>query len=302
MEEPVSRVAVPSQPSAHRGTRAVAHRLRIQAVALTDAGLVRANNEDAFVVAPDIGLFAVADGMGGAAAGEVAARMAIEAVRATIEDPEVTWPGGSGSRPCPEPGAPLLVAAVERANARVHNAAKADRAKAGMGTTFTGLLFFEGGTAVAHVGDSRAWRLRDGVLEALTTDHTLTREAIDAGEMTPDEARTSKLRHVISRAVGAHEEVRVDGATIDARAGDLFLLATDGLHGVVGEDDITAALQCIDDLALTEVAEELFDAAFDAGAPDNVTLVGCRSAADGVSQDFLIGVGSNEATPLSKAA
>jgi protein phosphatase len=260
-------------PSTRRETRAVAHRPRIQAVALTDAGLVRANNEDAFVVAPDLGLYAVADGMGGAAAGEVAARMTIEAVKATIEDPDVTWPGGSGSRPCPEPGAPLLAAAVERANARVHSAAKADRAKAGMGTTFTGLLFLEGGAAVAHVGDSRAWRLRDGVLEALTSDHTLTQEAMDAGEMTVDEARTSKLRHVISRAVGAHEGVRVDSAAVDVRAGDLFLLATDGLHGVVGEDDISAVLQCLGELSFTEVADELFDAAFDAGAPDNVTLV-----------------------------
>jgi protein phosphatase len=293
MEEHVSPVAVSSKhaastppPSARRETRAVAHRPRIQAVALTDAGLVRANNEDAFVVAPDLGLFAVADGMGGAAAGEVAARMTIEAVKITIEDPDVTWPGGSGSRPCPELGAPLLVAAVERANARVHTAAKADRAKTGMGTTFTGLLFFEGGAAVAHVGDSRAWRLRNGVLEALTTDHTLTQEAMDAGEMTVEEARTSKLRHVISRAVGAHEEVHVDAATIDVRAGDIFLLATDGLHGVVGEDDITAVLQCIGELALTEVADELFDAAFDAGAPDNVTLVLLRVVGDSATSQI----------------
>jgi protein phosphatase len=172
------------------------------------------------------------------------------------------------------------VAAVERANARVHTAAKADRAKAGMGTTFTGLLFFEGRAAVAHVGDSRAWRLRDGVLETLTTDHTLTQEAMDAGEMTVEEARTSKLRHIISRAVGAHEGVKVDGTVTDVQVGDILLLATDGLHGVVGEDDISAVLQCLGELSLTEVADELFDAAFYAGAPDNVTLVLLRVLGD----------------------
>jgi protein phosphatase len=244
---------------------------RTVAVAFSEAGLVRPGNEDAFLAAADLGVYAVADGMGGAACGEVAARMTVDAVRAAVEDPNATWPSGSRGAPPAGSGLPLLVAGVERANARVHAAAAADRAKAGMGSTFTGILFFDGGAAIAHVGDSRAWRLRAGRLESLTVDHTLVREAVDGGEMTPEEARTSKYRHVITRAIGTHPAIKVDRALLDVEAGDVYLLATDGLHGVVGDDEIAAILQAEPDLH--RAASHLMVATFDAGAPDNVTLV-----------------------------
>lgn len=244
---------------------------RTLAVGLSNPGLVRPGNEDAFLAAGDLGLYAVADGMGGAACGEVAARMAIDAVRAAIEDPNATWPSGSRGAPPAGSGLPLLVAGVERANARVHAAAAADSAKAGMGSTFTGILFFESGAAIAHVGDSRAWRLRAGRLEVLTADHTVVQAAVDAGAMTPEEARISKYRHIITRAIGTHPAIEVEHALLDVEAGDVYLLATDGLHGVVGDDEIAAILQA--ELDLHRAASHLMVATFDAGAPDNVTLV-----------------------------
>ncbi|APR78526.1 Protein serine/threonine phosphatase PrpC, regulation of stationary phase [Minicystis rosea] len=240
------------------------------AFGLSHRGLVRPDNEDAFLIAQDLCLYAVADGMGGAAAGEVASRLAIDAVRAVFHDPDATCPTGVDPNSVAT-DLPLLVAGVERANAQVHAMAKADSSKAGMGTTFTGLLLLKGHAAIAHVGDSRAYRLRNGGLELLTHDHTLVDELVRTGTMSHEDAERSTIRHILSRAVGTHPTVEVDSRFVAIEPGDTFLLCSDGLHGVVGDDDIRATLLSAGDL--TRAAAQLIEAANDAGAPDNVTVV-----------------------------
>jgi protein phosphatase len=244
---------------------------RIEAFGLSHRGLIRADNEDAYLVATELGLCAVADGMGGAAAGEVASRMAVEAVRHAFDDADVTWPSATSEPLIPAPGLPRLVAAVERANVRVHAAANADRSKAGMGSTFTGLLVVEDHAALAHVGDTRLYRLRGGRLERLTQDHTLVDEYLRNGTLTPEEAARSPFKHVLTRAIGVGAEIKVERRLLAIEVGDLYLLATDGLHGVVGDDEIAAILLAEPDL--TRVATSLIEAALDAGGPDNATVV-----------------------------
>jgi serine/threonine protein phosphatase PrpC len=216
------------------------HSPRVEAFGLSHPGLVRTTNEDAFLVAPDVGLFIVCDGVGGNAAGEVASRMAV-------------------------------VSAVEHANARVYAASCADRTRAGMATTLTALLVLGETIALAHVGDSRAYRLRARHLEQLSEDHTLVNMLLRAGVMTQREAATSEKRNTITRAVGAEETVEVDARLLAVEPGDTLLLASDGLHGVVGDEDIVAILRRERDL--TRAAAELIDCVNDRGGPDNTTVV-----------------------------
>jgi protein phosphatase len=252
---------------------------RLEAFGLSHTGAVRRGNEDACLVAAEVGLMAVADGMGGRAAGEVASRMTMDALRVAFENPDVTWPGAMEGRPAPAPGLPRLVAAVERANARVHAAATSDAAKEGMGTTVTALLLLGNRAAIAHVGDSRLYRLQARRLECLTHDHTLVNEYVRAGAMSRAEADASPHRHVLSRAVGADSEVDVDCRHVAVEPGDTFLLATDGLHGVVADEGIAKILCAEPDL--TRAATRLVEAALDGGGPDNVTVVLCRVLAEG---------------------
>jgi serine/threonine protein phosphatase PrpC len=231
---------------------------RVEAFGLSHPGLVRPTNEDAFIVAADVGLFAVCDGLGGNAAGEVASRMAVDTLLAALKNAH-------------RPGLPLLVSAVEHANAGVYAASCTDRAHAGMATTSTALLILGETIALAHVGDSRAYRLRARHLEQLTDDHLLVNELLRAGVMTEHEAATSDKRNMITRAVGAEESVEVDARLLAAEPGDTLLLASDGLHGVVGDEDIVAILRRERDL--TRAAVQLIERANDRGGPDNTTVV-----------------------------
>jgi protein phosphatase len=231
------------------------------------AGLIRADNEDSFLVSPGHGLFAVADGVGGAVAGEVASRLAIDALRDVFAERDLA-PDGRRSA---APGLPLLTEAVGRANALVHLASHTDPSTAGMATTLTALLIGAGVAAIAHVGDSRAYRLRGRRLELLTRDHTLIEDQVSLGTISRERARLSPLRNVLTRAIGTDPRVTTDLRLAEIQHGDLFLLASDGLHGVVGDDDIAAILRTAPDL--TRAAAELVAAALDAGGPDNVTCV-----------------------------
>jgi protein phosphatase len=222
-------------------------------------GRVRSRNEDAYLVARHIGLFAVSDGMGGAAAGEVAARMTIDELRAAFEEADL-----AGS-------APALAAAVARANGHVFAAAQGDTAKTGMGATLTALRLVPGGAAVIHVGDSRAYMFRRSQLRQLTLDHSLVAEQVRAGQMTEDEARRSPLRHIISRAIGTHSEANADEHPVAVEPGDTILLCTDGLHSVVGDEAVTRILSAHADVART--ATNLVGAALEAGGPDNIAVV-----------------------------
>ncbi len=235
----------------------------------TDPGRVRAQNEDSFAVVPQLGLFMVADGIGGAAAGEVASRTAIEQVQWAVEDGETTWPSDGISGP--ESGPRRFIAGIHRANRAIRALARRDPLMKGMGTTFAGVLVLERCAVVAHVGDSRVYRLRDGELERLTRDHSLANHLVEMGLLMPEEVDTFPRRNVITRAVGTHETVEVDTRIVDLRPGDAFLLCSDGLHGELDDAEIVSLLRAHPN-PVTAVAK-LIDRANEKGSANNVTVV-----------------------------
>ncbi|HET6174863.1 MAG TPA: Stp1/IreP family PP2C-type Ser/Thr phosphatase [Gaiellales bacterium] len=227
----------------------------------THAGRVRRKNEDAYYAEPP--LFAVADGMGGALAGELASRIAVQALGDLVEE------GGDEER---------LASTVRLANRRVAERATSDPRASGMGSTVTAALVGSRSVAFAHVGDSRAYLWRGGALTRLSDDHSLVAEWVKAGALAPEEAALHPQRSVITRALGADWQVDVDTWTLPARPGDVILLCTDGLTGFVDEAAIAAALAENDDLHA--VVEGLVDAANAAGGEDNITAVALRLEAD----------------------
>src|SRR6478672_880012 len=221
----------------------------------SDTGRQRRANEDSlWVRAP---LFVVADGMGGAQAGEVASRVAVEAFQAGLPD-----------RGEPETELERL---VQAANTRIHELSHANAEQAGMGTTLTAVYVGERDIAIAHVGDSRAYCLRDGELLRLTDDHSLVDELMRQGRLTPEEAVEHPQRSVITRALGPEHTVEVDTRSFRARDGDVFLLCSDGLTTMLDEDAIAALLHEQPDLRAA--GEALIAAANHAGGRDNITVV-----------------------------
>jgi serine/threonine protein phosphatase PrpC len=231
----------------------------VEHVALSDVGREREGNEDAHLELPP--LFVVADGMGGAQAGEVASGIVVETFGAAFE-----------KRGLPDG----LAAAIERANARIHAMAQEDKALAGMGTTTTAAWVGGRSLLLAHVGDSRAYRLRDGRLEQLTDDHSLVGGLVRLGKLTPAEAEEHPQRSVILRAVGVEPEVEVDSAEHGLEGGDVYLLCSDGLNSMVRDEVIEETLLMCASLA--EAAEMLVDLANACGGRDNITAVLFRVA------------------------
>jgi len=227
----------------------------------THAGRVRRKNEDAYFAEPP--LFAVADGMGGALAGELASRIAVQALGELVEE------GSDEER---------LASTVRLANRRVAERATSDPRASGMGSTVTAALVGPRSVAFAHVGDSRAYLWRAGALTRLSDDHSLVAEWVKAGALAPEEAALHPQRSVITRALGADWQVDVDTWTMPARAGDVILLCTDGLTGFVDEAAIASTLAENDDLDV--VVNALVDAANAAGGEDNITAVAMRLEAD----------------------
>lgn len=221
----------------------------------TDTGLQRRANEDSLLVRSP--LFVVADGMGGAQAGEVASRVAVDAFREGIENP--SDPEGS------------LAAHVLQANARINELSHSNAEHAGMGTTITAAYVGEREVSIAHVGDSRAYCLRDGELLRLTDDHSLVDELIRQGRLTPEEAEEHPQRSIITRALGPEATVEVDTRSFRARGGDVYLLCSDGLTSMVGEGDV--ARELLDHPRLRDAGEALIAAANEAGGRDNITVV-----------------------------
>jgi PPM family protein phosphatase len=224
--------------------------------ALTDPGRKRRRNEDSFVVDPP--LFVVADGMGGAKAGEVASRLAAASFREFHEADEL------------EPG-PRLEAIIQEANRRIFERSRDDTGLSGMGTTVTAALLGEGAIAIGHVGDSRAYRIREGSLEQLTQDHSLVADLIRSGRLTPEEAEEHPQRSVITRALGTDPDVDVDTFLIEAKPGDLFLICSDGLTSMVPEEEILEALRTSP--SLEQAAKALVKGANKHGGEDNITVV-----------------------------
>ena len=228
-----------------------------RAYGVTDTGRRRLRNEDAFICEPP--LFAVADGMGGARAGEVAARLAA----AALEEAGTETRGEQG-----------VTALIVEANRRIWERALTDPATAGMGTTVTAALVDarSGTVAVGHVGDSRAYLLRDGTLEQLTTDHSLVAELVQSGVLTPEEALRHPQRSAITRALGTEPSVDVETLTVEGRPGDLYLVCSDGVSVMLADEDIFEAIDGSgrDPAA---AAEALVAAANARGGEDNITVV-----------------------------
>jgi PPM family protein phosphatase len=220
----------------------------------SDLGRQRQGNEDNyFVRAP---LFVVADGMGGAQAGEVASEMAVESFDGGLPD---------------GPPADGLVSVIETANRRIHDRSRAESQRAGMGTTVTAAYVGEQEVTIAHVGDSRAYVLRDGELTRLTRDHSLVGELVARGKLTEEQAETHPQRSVITRALGPEPDVEVDVQAYQARAGDVFMVCSDGLTSMVPEARVREILRAGGSLEAT--GRELITAANDAGGRDNITVV-----------------------------
>jgi serine/threonine protein phosphatase PrpC len=237
----------------------------------TDAGRVRRRNEDSFVLDPP--LFAVADGMGGAQAGEVASRLAAAAFR-EYHDADRLEP------------AERVEAIIQEANRRIYERARTDSEASGMGTTVTAAILTNGRVSIGHVGDSRAYRVRDGELEQLTEDHSLVADLMRSGRLTPEEADAHPQRSVITRALGTDAEVDVDMTTIDVEPGDLFLLCSDGLTTMVPEEDILRIAQ--ESGSLDEIARTLVRAANSGGGEDNITVVLFRVEGDEATEETLV--------------
>jgi protein phosphatase len=241
--------------------------LRIaEKASLTDVGRQRQSNEDSFLERPPV--FAVADGMGGARAGEVASRMAVEA----FTDHE--------SQGSPEE---VLRDVAREANRRIYEAAQGDSEHAGMGTTLTAAMVSGRDVAVGHVGDSRLYRLRDGKLERLTHDHSLVEELVRQGRLTPEEAENHPQRSIITRALGPEPDVDVETYTHSSHDGDIYLICSDGLSGMVSEDEMAAIVN--EASSLDEAARKLVEAANKSGGRDNITVVLFRLASDGEDDD-----------------
>lgn len=222
----------------------------------SDPGRRRRRNEDAFVCEPP--LFAIADGMGGAQAGEVASGLAAAVLEEATGD---------------ERGEERVASLIQEANRRVFQRSNEDAATSGMGTTMTVALVdhSDGTIAFGHVGDSRAYRVRDGELEQLTDDHSLVGELLRSGRLSPEEAETHPQRSVITRALGTEPDVDVDTFTVEAEAGDVYLLCSDGLTDMISPREILAAVEEDDDL--DKVARALVSAANAGGGEDNITVV-----------------------------
>ena len=233
--------------------------IRLHAAGLTDVGQLRTGNEDAMHVGDSV--FAVADGMGGHAAGEVASALALE----PIADLDGRVFGDD------QQARKALEDAVVEANRVVVEAAEHDDTLHGMGTTLTAALFEGRRLHVAHVGDSRAYLLRQGRVTQLTRDHTFVQQLIDDGTITAAEAATHPHRSVVTRAIGTSAEVEIDLETLDLASGDAVLLCSDGLSGVVDDDDIAELLTS--DRTPEQTVAALVDAANEAGGPDNITAV-----------------------------
>ncbi len=236
----------------------------------SDVGRRRRANEDAFAVSEELGLYLVADGMGGHSAGQVASRMAAEASEAALR----TLRGAAASL------SEKLRYAVAAANREVFGAAQSDPALSGMGTTLVALLAGSERIALAHVGDSRAYLLRGGRIRQLTDDHSLVAELVRRREISRDAARGHPHRHVLTRALGVRPSVEPDLAELSPQTGDLYLLCSDGLTGHVEDPELAEALSGARELEA--VCEGLVSLANARGGEDNITvvIVRCEKADD----------------------
>ncbi len=247
-------------PLTAAAARAYSPVMRLAAIGASDVGLKRRHNEDAYLIMPEAGLFAVADGLGGHASGEVASRMAVEHLAACF--------GAIGGSP-----EERLRSAFQAANQAVFARGSADPHLSGMGTTLVAVHLADGGPlAVAHVGDSRAYLFREGRLSRLTEDHSLLQDFIRQSNPTPEEIEAYPHKNVIVRALGMKETVEADVGLVQVREGDLVLLCCDGLFGMLPDQQM-AGILLEEGGEIRRANQLLVDAANQAGGSDNVTSV-----------------------------
>ncbi|MES1257650.1 MAG: protein phosphatase 2C domain-containing protein [Acidobacteriota bacterium] len=237
----------------------------LEAYALTDPGKVRTSNQDSFRIIPELGLYLLADGMGGARGGERASRLAVECVADILSQ-------------APHRDAAALLGAVEEANLKVYGEATRDPRLEGMGTTLVAALeTSENDVAIASVGDSRAYVLSGGNLRAITEDQTWVQEVGKPLGLDEESLRSHPMRHVLTMAVGVGTAVRIRYYAMELAPGDVMMLSSDGLHGVVENDDIERIL-AEGRSSLGDKCQQLIAAAHQAGSPDNVTVLLIRIA------------------------
>ena len=248
--------------------------MKITSEALTDVGRKRKGNEDALSVNPEQKLYVVADGMGGHAAGEVASKIAVDAidefVTLTAGNEEITWPFGldetisyDGNR---------LKTAIRHANRKVLEATREDPELEGMATTVAAVLVDADVANLAHVGDSRIYRWSDGEMTLLTSDHSWVNEQIQTGVISPEQARSHPLRNVVTRALGGRTDLLVDVQAVTMKSGDVLLLCSDGLTTMIPDEDIAAILDRADGDVVSG-AKALVDEANERGGEDNITVI-----------------------------
>ena len=247
--------------------------MQVTAFGLTHVGRQRQHNEDSYLVADEPGLFLVADGMGGHAAGEIASRIAVDSISEFIlhtKEDDGTWPHAYDEHY--KRSTNRLMAAVRLANTRVLEAMRKDARLRGMGTTVVACLADDDMMSFAHVGDSRAYLIRAGNLSRITNDHSWVFEQVQAGMLTEAEAEKHPLRNVITRALGGALSVTPDASEVETRSGDVYLLCSDGLTGMVPEDEIREIVDKNTD-DLEKACQVLIDTANERGGLDNVTAI-----------------------------
>jgi serine/threonine protein phosphatase PrpC len=239
----------------------------------TDPGMVRSHNEDSVACEPACGLAVLADGMGGYNAGEVASGIAVSVVATEVSHRllnaspvEISENGGE------ELGVALLRENIQKANASIFHAAQSQPQYAGMGTTIVSALFYDNRVAVGHVGDSRMYRLRGEELETITHDHSLLQEQLDSGMISLEDARMSKNKNLVTRAVGIDAHVDSEIHVHDVQVGDIYLLCSDGLNDMVEDDDIQATLFALQS-NLPLASSQLIQMANDNGGRDNISVI-----------------------------
>lgn len=249
---------------------------RVRFAGETNIGLKRQHNEDSFFLPEEDRLAIVADGMGGHASGEVASKLAVDTVaehfKATMEDAEITWPYKLDAGDRYE--ANRLINGIKLANLKIYDRAQKDEHCHGMGTTVVASMFLDDKVLVGHVGDSRVYRFREGMLMQLTEDHSLLNDYIKMKKLGPDEAHKFPHKNVIVRALGMKESVQVDLLADPHRVGDVYLMCSDGLSGMVDDAGLSYVLSSEPDL--DAACERLIQAANRNGGIDNITCVLAR--------------------------
>jgi protein phosphatase len=247
--------------------------MKVVSAGLTDVGRKRNHNEDSFLIDDELQLYVVADGMGGHAGGGTASRIAVETIdkelrraRESRDNPFVSTPNLQDAL-LPD----ALRTAVERACLAIFTTAQEDPRLSGMGTTVISLVVRDNQAFFAHVGDSRAYLIRGPLIQQVSEDHSLVNEQIKAGMITPEEAKHSRYKNIITRSVGFEEEVQVDVMGVVAEPGDVFLLCSDGLANMVEDRELLEAVQATANLA--DVPKRLIDLANERGGDDNITVI-----------------------------